>query len=203
MPSPPWRSSRSSPRLWLYDRARPGAEIPLQLPEGAAATKARDAVQSLGYTFSGSQQDVEFHRTIDLKDVVTIAGLPVAREAIHDGVVAQWAVGLTKTTSPGALANDVLANVTDARPLEGEFAVRMDPRGEVSGVLTGVSHHRDPGARSRTRHRPRARDAEAPVQGGRVGIPVGIHHARVPGQHRGDDLAQPDTSLRTYRTAAG
>jgi hypothetical protein len=109
--------------MWLYDRSRPGADIPLQLPEGAAATKARDAVQSLGYSFSGSQQDVEFHRTIDVKDVVKIAGLPAAREAIHEGVVAQWAVGLTKTTNPGALTNDVLADVTDARPQEGEFAV--------------------------------------------------------------------------------
>ena len=125
--------------LFAYDRARPGADLPLQLPEGAAATKARDAVQSLGYAFSGSQQDVDFHRTIDLKDVVTLAGLPAGREAIHDGVVAQWAVGLTQATNPGTLTNDALSGLIDAEPKEGEFAIRMDPRGELTGFLTGVS----------------------------------------------------------------
>ncbi len=76
-----------------YHQARPGAELPLELPEGAVLTKARDAIGSLGYSGWGTRSEVEFQNGLNVEDVTELAGLPAAREAIREGVVAQWAAG--------------------------------------------------------------------------------------------------------------
>ena len=43
-----------------YHLARPGADLPLQLPEGAVVTKARDTVEGFGYKDLGSRTGVTF-----------------------------------------------------------------------------------------------------------------------------------------------
>ena len=56
-----------------------------------------------------------------------MAGLPAAREAIRDGVVAYWAVGLSHSRDP------------DSEPVHGDFKVNLDPRGKLVGFTTGAS----------------------------------------------------------------
>ena len=117
----------------FYDRSRVGTELPLQLPEGAAPTKARDVVQSMGYTYAGSSQKTDFSVSINLRDVTTLAGLPAAREAIRDGFVGRWEVGLAKDSNPGSLPDD------DSKPKEGEFGVRLSPKGDFIRFTTGMA----------------------------------------------------------------
>jgi hypothetical protein len=117
--------------LSSYHLARPGADLPLQLPEGAVLTKARDAVESLGYTAAGPRNSTGFNSTLDVKDVTAMAGLAAAREAIREGVVAQWSVGLTQIRDPEDVADG-------SGPQSGDFAIRLDPRGDLVGFSTGV-----------------------------------------------------------------
>ena len=69
------RASRRRPRSSLgvamsyYHLARPGADLPLQLPEGAVITKARDTVESFGYSGLGSRTSVAFIDAVDVEDI--------------------------------------------------------------------------------------------------------------------------------------
>jgi hypothetical protein len=112
-----------------YHAARPGAEVPLQLPEGAAVTKARDVIESFGYSASGSRTNTEFEGTLDVEDVTALAGLPAARDAIREGLVGEWRVGITQTNAPGSVGTS---------PAPGDFGVRLDPRGRVVGLSTNL-----------------------------------------------------------------
>jgi hypothetical protein len=129
--------------MYAYPLARPGADLPLLVPKGAVVTKARDALKSLGYTNWGPRQDTEFGNALNVPQVARLEGLDAARQAIREGVVAHWAVGLTQTRDPSRLlidedspAGGVLAVV---EPDHGDFAVRLDPRGEMVSAATGLS----------------------------------------------------------------
>jgi hypothetical protein len=113
-----------------YHRARPGAELPLQLPYGAVVTKARDAIASFGYPNAGSRTDIEFQTALDVDDVTAMAGLAAARDAIREGVVAEWRVGVADSGNP---------NGNNQEPPSGSFSVRLSPRGQVTGFATGTA----------------------------------------------------------------
>ena len=113
-----------------YHRARPGADLPLQLPYGAVITKARDAIASFGYSNAGSKTDIEFQTALDVDDVTAMAGLAAAREAIREGAVAEWRVGVADSGNP---------NGDNQEPPPGSFSVRLSPRGQVAGFATGTA----------------------------------------------------------------
>jgi hypothetical protein len=112
-----------------YHLARPGAELPLQLPEGAVITKARDTVAAYGYKDLGPRTDAAFVDAVDADDVTRMAGLAAAREAIRDGSVAYWRVGITHTADPSG----------GLEPQAGDFSVRFDPRGRLVAFATGYA----------------------------------------------------------------
>jgi serine/threonine protein kinase len=113
-----------------YHRARPGADLPLQLPYGAVVTKARDIIASFGYPNTGSRSDIEFQTALDVGDVTAMAGLAAAREAIREGAVAEWRVGVADSGSP---------NSDDQDPPPGSFSVRLSPRGQIASFATGLA----------------------------------------------------------------
>jgi serine/threonine protein kinase len=113
-----------------YHRARPGADLPLQLPYGAAITKARDAIASFGYSNAGSKTDIEFRTALDVDDVTAMAGLAAAREAIREGAVAEWRVGVADSGNPDG---------DNQAPPPGSFSVRLSPRGQIAGFVTGTA----------------------------------------------------------------
>ena len=113
-----------------YHRARPGADLPLQLPYGAVVTKARDAIAGFGYPNTGSRTDIEFQTTLNVSDVTAMAGLPAAREAIREGAVAEWRVGVADSGNP---------NGDNQEPPPGSFSVRLSPRGQIAGFATGTA----------------------------------------------------------------
>ena len=113
-----------------YHRARPGADLPLQLPYGAVITKARDAIASFGYSNAGSKTDIEFQTALDVDDVTAMAGLAAARDAIREGAVAEWRVGVADSGNP---------NGNNQEPPPGSFSVRLSPRGQVAGFATGTA----------------------------------------------------------------
>ena len=113
-----------------YHRARPGADLPLQLPYGAVVTKARDAIASFGYPNAGSRTDIEFQTALDVDDVTAMAGLAAARDAIREGAIAEWRVGVADSVNP---------NANDQEPPAGSFSVRLSPRGQVTGFATGTA----------------------------------------------------------------
>ena len=81
-----------------YHLARPGADLPLLVPKGAVLTKARDTVESFGYSGLGSRTNVEFIDAVDVETITAMAGLAAAREAIREGTpVAYWRAGITHT----------------------------------------------------------------------------------------------------------
>jgi serine/threonine protein kinase len=111
-----------------YHQARPGADLPLHLPYGAAVTKARDAIAGFGYSNAGSRTDIEFQTALSVKDVTAMAGLPAAREAIREGAVAEWRVGVADSGDPDG---------DDEEPPPGSFSVRLSPRGQVASFAAG------------------------------------------------------------------
>jgi hypothetical protein len=111
-----------------YHLARPGADLPLQLPYGAVVTEARDAIAGFGYPNTGPRTDIEFQNALNVSDVTAMAGLPAAREAIREGAVAEWRVGVSDAGNP---------NGNDQDPPPGSFSVRLSPRGQVAGFATG------------------------------------------------------------------
>jgi hypothetical protein len=112
-----------------YHQARPGAELPLQLPYGAVVTKARDAIASFGYSNTGSRTNIEFQTTLDVDDVTAMAGLAAARDAIREGTVAEWRVGVADSGDPDG---------DNQTPPPGSFSVRLSPRGQIAGFATGA-----------------------------------------------------------------
>jgi hypothetical protein len=115
----------------FYHAARPGADLPLQLPEGGVVTKARDAIQGFGYKDIGSNTDTEFATVLSVDAIVRSAGLPAAREAIREGgPVAQWRAGIGRSGSSSA---------NDMEPDPGNFSVRFDPKGQLAAFATGYS----------------------------------------------------------------
>jgi hypothetical protein len=115
----------------FYDRARPGSDLPLQLPQGAVITKARDAVTSFGYANMGARTSTTFIDALDVEDIITMDGLPAAREAIRDGTaIAYWRAGITHTANPSG----------GLEPAAGDFSVRLDPRGQLIAFATGYAN---------------------------------------------------------------
>lgn len=115
----------------FYAEGRPGADLPLQLPEGGVVTKARDAIQSFGYKDIGSNTNTEFANVLSMDAIVRSAGLPAAREAIREGgPVAQWRAGIGKSGNSGS---------SDMEPDPGDFSVRFDPKGQLAAFATGYA----------------------------------------------------------------
>lgn len=114
-----------------YHLARPGADLLLTLPEGAVLTKARDAVESFGYSGMGPRTSVTFSDSVDIEQITTMAGLPAARDAIREGTpVAYWRAGITHTANPSSSLDTMVA---------GDYAVRLDPKGELVAFATGYA----------------------------------------------------------------
>jgi hypothetical protein len=114
----------------FYHLARPGAELPLLLPEGGVITKARDAVESFGYSGMGSRTSATFIDAVDVEDLTEMAGLPAARDAIREGTpVAYWRAGITQTANPSG----------SLEPAAGDFTVRLDPKGQLVAFATGYA----------------------------------------------------------------
>jgi hypothetical protein len=114
----------------IYQIARPGAELPLQLPRGGVLVKARDTVESFGYSNPGSRSDTSFIDAVSIDEITSMAGLPAAREAIREGTpVAYWRAGLTHTASPSGTLE----------PKAGDYSVRLDPKGQVVAFATGYA----------------------------------------------------------------
>jgi serine/threonine protein kinase len=111
-----------------YHQARPGADLPLQLPYGAVITKARDAIASFGYPNTGSRTDIDFQTALGVDDVTAMADLAAARDAIREGAVAEWRV---RVADPGA------PDAGDQESSPGSFTVRLSPRGQIAGFATG------------------------------------------------------------------
>ncbi len=116
----------------LYGRARPGADLPVELPRGAVATKARDAAERLGYPAWGPRHAIDFDGTLDVANVTALAGLPAAREAIRAGAVGQWEVGASQTRDPRIVQDNL-----DPRP--DEYSIQLDPTGDLVGFAAGVA----------------------------------------------------------------
>ena len=114
-----------------YYLARPGAELPLTLPEGAVLTKARDVVASFGYSGMGPRTSVTFGNGVSIEGITAMAGLAAARDAIREGTpVAYWRAGITHTASPSAGFGTLAA---------GDYAVRLDPKGALVAFGTGYA----------------------------------------------------------------
>jgi hypothetical protein len=114
----------------IYNIARPGADLPLQLPRGGVLTQARDTVKNFGYADPGPRTDTSFVDGVDIEEITRTAGLPAAREAIREGTpVAYWRAGLTHTASPSGTLE----------PKAGDYSVRLDPKGQVVAFATGFA----------------------------------------------------------------
>jgi len=114
-----------------YSLARPGADLPLTLPEGAVLTKARDAVETFGYSGMGPRTSVTFSDAVDIEAITAMAGLPAARDAVREGTpVAYWRAGITHTANPSSSFESLAA---------GDYAVRFDPKGELVMFATGYA----------------------------------------------------------------
>jgi hypothetical protein len=59
-----------------------------------------------------------------------MAGLAAAREAIREGAVAEWRVGVADSRNP---------NGSDQDPPPGSFSVRLSPKGQIAGFATGTA----------------------------------------------------------------
>jgi hypothetical protein len=113
-----------------YHVARPGADLPLLLPEGAVLTKARDTVASFGYSGLGSRTEVSFIDATDIEDITAMAGLPAARDAIREGTpIAYWRAGITQSANPSG----------GLEPAPGDYSVRLDPKGQLVAFATGYA----------------------------------------------------------------
>ena len=80
----------------FYHRARPGADLPLQLPTARSVNEGfADAIAGFGYPNTGFREtDIEFQTALDVDDVTAMAGLAAARDAIREGAVSHWRVGV-------------------------------------------------------------------------------------------------------------
>lgn len=116
--------------MTYYNTARPGADLPLELPEGAVVTKARDVVEGFGYGGFGSKSQASFSNALSVESVNAAAGLDAARQAVREGAVAYWRAGITHTANPSG---------SNMEPAEGDYSVRLDPRGQMLAFATGYS----------------------------------------------------------------
>jgi hypothetical protein len=114
-----------------YHLARPGADLPLALPEGGVITKARDVIQEFGYTDLGSRTDTDFDDVLEPEDIARMTDLGTARAAIKDGEpVAEWRASVTHTANP---------STSNLEPRAGDFLVSLDPRGRLIAFATGAA----------------------------------------------------------------
>ncbi len=177
-----------------YHLARPGADLPLELPEGAVVTKARDAVEGLGYSGLGTRTSAAFIDSVDVEEITATAGLPAAREAIRDGSpIAYWRAGISHTASPSG----------SLEPQPGDFSVRFSPRGQLLAFATGYAT--DAGIEHIGRAKATAIGLDTIKEAYGIdasGYELEVHRARLPGRQDGADLAQSDAALRTHRTTA-
>lgn len=117
--------------MTYYNSARPGADLPLELPEGGVVTKARDVVGSLGYGGFGTRTSSQFNDGVDVEAINAAAGLDAARQAIREGApVAHWRAAITHTASPSG---------SNMEPAAGDYTVRLDPRGQMLAFATGYA----------------------------------------------------------------
>jgi hypothetical protein len=113
-----------------YFVARPGADLPLTLPEGGVITKARDAVAGFGYSDLGSRTNASFIDGTDIGVITEMAGLSAARDAIREGApVASWRAGIAHTSNPNG----------SLEPQPGDYGVRFDPGGKLLAFGTGYA----------------------------------------------------------------
>jgi hypothetical protein len=114
-----------------YALARPGAELPLQLPEGGVITKARDVIQEFGYKDLGARTETEFDDVITAESLAQMADLPTLRAAIKEGEpVAEWRASITHTANP---------STGNMEPRPGDFTVKLDPKGRLIAFATGYA----------------------------------------------------------------
>lgn len=115
-----------------YYLARPGADVPLQLPEGAVITKARDAIQGFGYKDLGNLTRTDFANGLSTESINEMAGLAATRDAIREGApIAQWRASITHTAGPSP---------GEMEPRAGDFSVRFDPKGQLIAFATGYAN---------------------------------------------------------------
>jgi Protein kinase domain len=113
-----------------YHLARPGADLPLLVPKGAVLTKARDTVESFGYSGLGSRTSVTFIDGVNIERITAMAGLAAARDAIREGTpVAYWRAGITHTANPSG----------GLETAPGDYSVRLGPKGELIAFATGYA----------------------------------------------------------------
>ena len=114
-----------------YHLARPGADLPLALPEGAVLTKARDTVESFGYSGIGPRTSVAFIDAVDIED------------DHGDGRPARRPRRDSRGHAGGVLARRHHAHresIERPRALAaGDYAVRLDPKGELVAFATGYA----------------------------------------------------------------
>jgi hypothetical protein len=114
-----------------YHLARPGADVPLALPEGGVITKARDVIQEFGYADAGSRTDTNFDEVLEPEDIARMTDLATARAAIKEGEpVAEWRASVTRTANP---------STGNMEPRPGDFTVSLDPRGRLIAFATGAA----------------------------------------------------------------
>ena len=114
-----------------YHLARPGADLPLELPEGGVITKARDVIQELGYKDLGSRTSTDFDDVLEPEEIARMTDLATARAAIKEGEpVAEWRASITRTANP---------NTSNPEPRPGDFLVSLDPRGRLIAFATGYA----------------------------------------------------------------
>ena len=128
-----------------YHLARPGADLPLQLPEGAVITKARDTVASFGYSDLGSRTDVASSTPLDVEDITAMAGLAAARDAIREGTPLRTGARASRTPeSHGGIRSrrpEIFASVSirgSARRLCHRLCAPMRHRARRSRKATAI-----------------------------------------------------------------
>ena len=121
-----------------YHLARPGADLPLQLPKGGVLTQgARHHPELRLFGSWATHERRRSSTTVDVEQITEMAGLPAAREAIRDGTpIAYWRAGITRTAEPSG----------GLEPAAGDYSVRLDPKGRLVAFATGYA----PMERSRT-----------------------------------------------------
>ena len=178
-----------------YHLARPGADLPLELPEGAVhhqGARHRRELRLLGHGLAHRASPSSTR--VDADDITAMAGLPAAREAIRDGApVAYWRAGITHTANPSG----------GLEPQPGDFSVRLDPRGQLVAFATGyATDARHRARRSREGDVDRPRGDQEGVRHRRVGLRARSRRALLPCRQDRADLAQSGDAIRARRTAA-
>ena len=125
------RRDRRSASRWRTTTSRGRAPTcRCSCPKGGVLTKARDTIESFGYSDPGPRTSVSFIDAVDVEDITAMAGLPAAREAIRDGTpIAYWRAGITHTAEPSG----------GLEPAAGDYSVRLDPKGQLVAFATGYA----------------------------------------------------------------